>query len=307
MKCWLASGVGLALLLVVPGCLALERLVYGSPVTGTPTQQMYPFLLLTRALEVTGGQVELVPAPADMVQSRVLREIGQGNIDVYWSMTSKEREQQLLPVRIPLDKGLNGYRILFISPQLDSADDLSRFSAHRLKRLKLVQGHDWPDTQLLRQNGFEVLTSQHPAQLFEMLEKGRVDAFPRSVIEVFREQQLHPNLRIEPNVVLVYPTAVYFFVRKDNEALAKRLETGLRLLMQSGEFDRLFWQRYGESITQAKLSERRQIRLLNPDLPTRTPLNDSSLWLLPMAPSPGLPVAEPTFTELDGVVKKAKR
>ena len=42
-------------------------------------------------------------------QNRVLKEIEKGTIDVSWTMTNKEREERLLPIRVPLFKGLFGW------------------------------------------------------------------------------------------------------------------------------------------------------------------------------------------------------
>lgn len=263
--------VGLALVSCLLASFAIEasepplRVIYGSPAGPVPTPQMYPYKMLKAALDASGKPYQLQPANADMVQSRVLREIEQGNVDVYWSATSAEREASLRPIRIALDKGLNGWRILLIRKT-----DQARFAAMRsegsIRRLTLVQGHDWPDTGLLVHNGFKVLTAQHPPALFEMLLKHRVDAFPRSVIEAYREQENYPELMVEPHFVLVYPAAVYFFVNKNNEELAQRLEVGLQAIQQTGEFDRLFDERYGPSIAAANLAQRQVIRLENPSI-----------------------------------------
>lgn len=262
------------LLLLLSGTLAygeanavepVLRVIYGSPVGAVPTPQMYPYKLLKAALDASGQPYQLQPANADMVQSRVLREIEQGNVDVYWSATSAERETALRPIRIALDKGLNGWRLLLIRKS-DQARFASIRSESTFRRLTFVQGHDWPDTALLINNGFKVLTAQHPPALFEMLLKQRVDAFPRSVIEAYREQENYPELMVEPKFVVVYPAAVYFFVNKNNEELAQRLEAGLRVIQQSGEFDRLFNERYGASIKAANLATRQVIRLDNPSI-----------------------------------------
>lgn len=251
------------------------RVVYGSPIGVGPTTEMYPYKILKAALDAAGQPYRLSPASTDMVQSRVLREIELGNVDVYWSATSKEREQMLLPIRVPLDKGLNGWRLLLIR-KIDEARIAALTAPSAIKTLRMAQGHDWPDTSLLIHNGFKVQTAQHPPALFELLLRHRVDAFPRSVIEAFREQQNYPELTVESHVALVYPAAVYFFVNRRNTELASRLEVGLARIKASGEFDRLFDQRYGESIKAAKLGERQVIRLENPSITLDT--DDPSLW-----------------------------
>ncbi|WP_020410581.1 hypothetical protein [Hahella ganghwensis] len=79
---------------------------------------------------------------------------------------------------------------------------------------------------------------------------------------------------------MVCPAPVYFFVSPDNEALAERLQTGLRRLILNGEFDRLLTGHvsHQQAFKQMQLEKRTIIRLRNPDLPPETPLDDASLW-----------------------------
>lgn len=75
-----------------------------------------------------------------------------GKIDVLWSMTTQEREAQLLPIRIPIDKGLLGWRIPLL--RANRANLLA--GATTLAGLHLWsagQGHDWPDAEILKSNG----------------------------------------------------------------------------------------------------------------------------------------------------------
>lgn len=258
------------------------RVIYGSPVQEHHAiGQSYPLQLLQEALLASGEAFLLQPSGRDMVQSRVLKEIAAGQVDVYWSMTSAEREQLLLPVRIPLDKGLNGWRLLLVRP-----GEQGRFQhfqvLSQLKRFTFIQAHDWPDTTILQHNGLSVLTSTHPPQLFDMLQKQRGDALPRAVFEAYEDVQRQPGkFAVETELVLVYPSAVYFFVNRQNHRLAAAIERGLRQLIASGRFDQLFMQRYGAAIRMAGLAKRRQIRLENPIAPLSLPLADPALWFYP--------------------------
>lgn len=259
------------------------RVIYGSPLAGVENfNQVYQLRLLKAALDASGQPYELIPAGRDLVQSRLLKEIAAKRIDIYWSMTSTERERLLLPIRIPLDKGLNGWRLLLVAKtqqdvfnKVQSLADLSKYV--------LLQGHDWPDTQILKFNGLIVDTSQHPAQLFDMLRKGRAVGFPRSVVEISAEMNDHqPELAIDPHLVLYYPSAVYFFVNKANQPLANAVERGLQRLQASGQFEQMFWQEYGAALKQANLAGRVMLSMRNPDLPLLTPLDNKSLWYQPI-------------------------
>ncbi|GEM_PF-5787064 len=52
-------------------------------------------------------------------------------------------------------------------------------------------------------------------------------------------------------------------------------------MMKDGSFDAIFMKYNRRSTIKANLKNRRIIRLVNPDLPKDTPLNDPSLWFDP--------------------------
>lgn len=78
--------------------------------------------------------------------------------------------------------------------------------------------------------------------LIDMLASKRFDYFPRGLHEVYSEQKIaaEKNIVVEDSIMLHYPVPIYFFVNKNNVALANRIERGLRIAMQDGSFDELF-------------------------------------------------------------------
>jgi hypothetical protein len=156
-----------------------------------------------------------------------------------------------------------------------SLEDLSRFSAG--------QGHDWPDSEILRSNGLPVIGVPNYQSLFSMLALGRFDYFPRSLAEVWAEaeQQRGSGLVVDDSLVLHYPSAVYFFVNRNDVALAAHIERGLELAIADGSFEQLFQAFHGEYIERAQLGKRRILRLSNPLLPPQTPLQRKELWFQP--------------------------
>jgi ABC-type amino acid transport substrate-binding protein len=241
----------------------------------------YPVKVLALALSKSGIPYAMEPMHYQMPQGRALKQLAQGiDLNVVWSITSKEREQDLLPVRIPIDKGLYGWRIFLVNKQ-----DLPKFfgikSLNDLKVHKAGQGHDWPDTTILRTNGLPVEVSPRYDSLFRMLKSNRFDYFPRSVLEIWGEADRYADmgLVVEPRLLLHYPTAFYFFVSKSNPELAAILERGLTAAIKDGSFERLFQQSYGDVIRRANLSGRTELRLTNPLLPTKMPLQRKELWI----------------------------
>ena len=145
------------------------------------------------------------------------------------------------------------------------------------------QGADWPDTRILRANGLVVDESAHYSDLFRKLAAQRIDYFPRSVQEIWGELATHHegDFVVEPHLALHYPTAMYFFVNKDESSLAEDIERGLRKALQDGSFDALFQRHFGAVLEKSGLAEREVLELHNPLLPPLTPLNEARLWYRP--------------------------
>ncbi|HEY8876673.1 MAG TPA: hypothetical protein VIN03_03850 [Roseateles sp.] len=242
----------------------------------------YAAVLLEQAL-AAAGMPAMLEATADLIpQNRALQELGaKRRLDVLWTMTSVEREQQARPIRVPIFKGLYGWRLLLASAdvaarmqQVQTLDQLCQFS--------MLQGHEWPDTGVLQANGFNVIVSPSYDAMFKQLRLGRADAFPRSIEEVWWELERYgQGLSVVPNLCLHYPAAMYYFVAHEEVELAAAIEQGLQRLRASGAFDRLFMQYHGEDLARARLGSRRVFELRNPLLPLQTPLDKPELWYRP--------------------------
>lgn len=242
---------------------------------------------LHMALEKTiasHGPYSLSPAVVPMNETRYLAEAKTGkHINVVWSGTSKAKERALLPIRIPLGKGILGYRVALIhqdsQPRLDkvtSIDDLKAFS--------FGLGPGWGDIAIYREAGFKIVTANYE-HLFSMLARKRFDIFSRGINEVFQEHEKIspslPEIAIEQNLLLHYTYPFYFFVSPAEPTLAARIEAGLRIMLKDGSFDDIFKKYNADVIRRANLSQRRIIEIPNPDLPDKTPLKDPSLWFKP--------------------------
>lgn len=276
-------GAGLVSGLSLAAAAPPLRVRYPRPMREIDPSTWYPLQLLKLALEACGVACELEPSRHVMVQSRALLDLqqGQDGLDIAWSMTSIERERQLLPIRIPIFKGLYGWRLMLVKRGAESLLSEVR-SLAELARFSLVQGHDWPDTAILRANGLKVVTGSSFDAMFSMLRLERGQAFPRALPEIDWEQESQgERLSIEPHLCLQYPTAMYFFVARGNERLAGLVERGLNRLLAKGSFERIFLQYHGAILARHVLSRRRVLKLHNPLLPAETPLQRKELWMQP--------------------------
>ena len=206
-------------------------------------EDAYYLALLKLALENTKGkygEYQLKKSVQPMYQGRALVEIKSNrNLSVAWTMTSQKREQELNPIRIPLLRGLGGYRIFLIK-----AGQQAKFSkinnAKQLKKLFAGQGYDWPDSFILTDNNYRLITGPGHRTLFNMLQHGRFDYMPRGLHEVWNEVEIFEGLQIESSLALHYPSPYYFFVSNDNPKLKNRIEVGLRNAEENGSFKKLF-------------------------------------------------------------------
>jgi hypothetical protein len=196
-------------------------------------------------------------------------------------MTDKEREKKLLPIRIPLFKGLFGLRLCLVKKgDADRFKDIKTLQDWLDSGYVIGQGEDWPDTKILKSNGLPVLTSPHYSALFKMTGRGRIDCFARSVLEPASELPRFEvgKIELDEHLLFQYRAPIYFFVNKDDYLLAKRIETGLLRAIADGSFDAVFYGLHEHSFDGLNLSKRTLIALPNTHLSDETPLSDSKLW-----------------------------
>ncbi len=260
-----------------------RTIVYPRAESDVDDRDRYPVQLLTLALRKAHAGYELKVHPVFMLQVRAMHEVEQDSgLDIVWTMTSRERERALLPVRIPIDRGLLGWRLLLVRPEAVPRLAAIR-SVDQLKGLRGGQGADWPDTVILRDAGLAIDESVRYGDLFQKLAAGRIDYFPRSVQEIWGELDNHraEGFVVEPTLALHYPTAMYFFVNRKHAELAADIRRGLEIALKDGSFEALFRQNFGAILERAQLDKRRVLELRNPLLPEETPLKDARLWYRP--------------------------
>ncbi|MFT5674372.1 MAG: hypothetical protein ACI808_000288 [Paraglaciecola sp.] len=257
------------------------KITYPKPLSDKDLRTSYPVQLLSLALDQTGVNYRLVPSDTIMRQSKSLKKLEDNReINVVWSGTDKQREELLLPIRIPIFKGLIGWRVMLIREDMAERFKYIQKIEHLLK-LNPTQGHDWPDTKILQANGFDVSTSSNYDGLFNMLISAQADFFPRSVVEVWGElsnSNLNKKIALEPAIGIRYPTAMYFFVNRKSVPLANLLTQGLEKAIANGKFDELFLRVHQPMLNKSNIKGRRFFELENIFLPKETPLERSELW-----------------------------
>jgi len=219
----------------------LMRFVLPSVTPGSEVQVTYFHLLLRLALEKTEGPFSIEFYPHELTSPRRALELKRnGVINIMWDGTNAQRERELLPIRISLVRDLNDYRVFLIRKE-DEARFRDIRNLDELRKLTAGAGLNWPSVDVLRHNGLPVETTVNYSSLFPMLKAKRFDYMPRGVHEAWAEEQVYgkDGLMVEPTIFLHYRVPFYFFVSKDNKAMAERVEKGLRLAQADGSFDKL--------------------------------------------------------------------
>jgi ABC-type amino acid transport substrate-binding protein len=222
---------------------------------------------------------------ADTIRAQ-FNNVNPKDVDIFWLFSNSQLEEQLLPIRIPIDKGLLGYKVLLIRE-----GDQARFdkisTVGDLKKITIGQRLWWPEVELLRANGFTVYTPSKFDSLMYMLDGGRFDAFPRWLFEPYSDISKHKNLNltVEKKILLSYVLPYYFFVASGNKVLASDIETGLNRAIQDGTFDNLFLNSVLVDKFKNKIDTKsRQIFTLdNPLIPKGVPTNNFRYWFDPRA------------------------
>lgn len=294
---WQAYGpaFGLALVLAAPAvpCRAeAMHYVYDSPESPLDRRYVYQWQVLEQVLlrtEADFGPYTLTPS-VPMTESRQVFELehGTGRLTIMYRDWSPDYADRITAVHIPVDRGLVGYRVFLVR-----AAELPQVAAVRtlddLRRFRVGLGADWIDVKIFHAANIPVVTGTSYDGLFTMLLHERFDLFSRGASEVlgeFDERRIAmPDLALDPTLCLYYPATMYFWFGNSDAGrrLGKRVEAGLRAMVDDGSFQRFFASFYGPTLARLQLGTRRVIRVPNPVLDPQAPLADHRLWYDPAA------------------------
>ena len=267
---------------------ATLEVITSKPETPTDIRYEHADLVLKHLLKITEkefGPATLTPANQPMSRDRALEELIKGDlIHVSAEAVKAEWVRDLKPIYIPINKGLTGYRIFLISK--DSQAELAKITTiEELKKLKTGSGSQWSTTKIIRDAGFNVVSTRKLEGLFWMLMGDRFQVLPRGANEAPSElvyyQKLFPDMRIEETLAVYIPLPTFFFVSPKHPKLAERIRVGLNMMYADGSFDDIFYAYHMKMIEDAKLGSRKVFPLANPTLPKEVPLNEARYWFKP--------------------------
>lgn len=233
----------------------------------------------------TYGDFELKQSEVVTSELRAIVDTKNGiNQNITWCGSNGKYEEELIPIYIPLGKGILGYRVFLITK--DNAENFSKIKTLQdLREYKVGHGFDWGDLPIYEYNKLPFETG-HYEGLFAMLNAGRFDYFSRGIKEAYKEfderKKKYPNMRIEENVLLYYPWPFILYVSPKFPKIAQRVETGMRIMIKDGTFDKIFFKYNADAIRKAKLKSRTLIKMENPFLTPKFKAIDKSLYYDPI-------------------------
>ena len=240
--------------------------------------------LLKLALEKSGATYNMQAIAAKGVpHARLINNLlHSGPANIAFMGTSQALEKKLLPIRIPIFRGLMGYRILLTTkasaPAFKSVSTIKDLN-HAIFGL----GLNWPDEAIMKEAGLNVVTMPY-YNLFNTLAGGRFQAISRAAHEIKGEYDIlkesYPTLTIDNNFILAYRQASFFFVAPNNKKLASAITRGLENAYLDGSFLSYFNQHPAviNAMTLLKQPNRKWIWLENNHLSEETNKLPDKYW-----------------------------
>jgi hypothetical protein len=217
----------------------------------------------------------------DIPKQRAIRIMENNQfIDVAVTSVTRHQNRKLLFINFPIHRGLYGWRIALVKKNNQESFAHVNTKA-QLKNFRAGQHQNWSDAKIFRYNDMNLILGSNYQGLFSMLNRSRFDYFPRSIFEINNELEKHSNLDlvIEPYIILHYPTYYAFFVKPQNQELAKDIRFGLEQAKLDGSFDSIFIRHYGEVIDQLRSEKRKVIHLANPYIPKDILLKNKKFFI----------------------------
>lgn len=265
--------LALLLLLFILSPLAISSplvITYRAPESNKDKRFDYDNALLKMALDKTTdeyGEYQLVASkPMNFV--RAMSVVKQNSLPNFFIKLSyyDTISPQISYVPFPVDLGIVGYRVCFISPL--GKERLARAS-HIDVVAELVhgQGQGWLDVEILRHNNFKVIEVSGYERLFSMVATNRFDLFCRGVNELLEEFDAHKeikNLDYDTNIAFTYPLPRLFYTHQSNKLAIERITKGLLIAYHDGSLVKLWLKNYETSISFSQLENRKIYHLENP-------------------------------------------
>lgn len=224
--------------------------------------------LLEKALMAEGHEVAITRI--EMAPLRYANMVSSGEPSLIAFKNRRRTIENALRIDVPLTGGLIGKRVVFVRPE-----EQERFAeVHTLEDLRAngavaAFGEGWYDARVWAQNelAFEVQPGKW-RQIYPKLASGTrgIDYFSRGILEMSVEAREHPDLAVDPYLLLTYPGDFSLFLSANLAEQAPLIQTALEAAVESGLRDMLL-RKYFSAVydpAQLNMAGRRVIELTPP-------------------------------------------
>lgn len=209
------------------------------------------------------GNYEIKPTRAGMNHQRIkslMKNKSYPNLIYGFSYRNrKEEDNDLRYIHFPIDFGVLGYRVCFVSANkkmaIAATDNLAQ-----LKAFTHIQGAGWADSRILSNAGFKVFESTYYSGMYNIINANRADLYCRGIGEIAEEYERYKylvNLKLEESFAFYYPFPRYLMLHKDNELAHQRIKKGLDIAYNDGSLLKLWRRYYSASIDFSMLGSRK--------------------------------------------------
>ncbi|MCX4029514.1 hypothetical protein H0A36_03640 [Endozoicomonas sp. SM1973] len=270
MNCMLSV---LLLCLISVQVMAATTFTYRAPESGKDARYNYDTSVLELALIKTRkeyGDFELKPSPA-MNFTRAIRSAQLNQYENFFlklAYENKFNQQDLSFAPFPIDLGIVGYRVCFLSKTIkDKVASAKSFA--ELSQFTHGQGLGWSDIHVLEASGLKVVTSPTYESLFYLVAANRFDLFCRGANELYEEYNAYKHIKdltYDTSMSIAYPLPRFFYTHKSNTAAIERVYKGLKIAYKDGSLKQLWLKSYKQSIDFVALGKRQIYWIENPNL-----------------------------------------
>ncbi|MBU2895219.1 hypothetical protein [Vibrio hepatarius] len=277
--------VGLTLMLCLTSTFAFGQEIKYPNIDGIGKESI-GLAVLELALSKSGTNYSVTVDKRSVNQNRARSMVESRELDVFDTGFQKDLEQRFLPIYLPLEMGLLGWRVPIV--HRDTEAKLSNVeNLNQLTQFSVGQGQGWGDIPILENAGFKVVTASKIEKLIKMVDGQRFDLFPLGATEVYQFLEKFgagsKNLIVDSNVTIVYPYGRFFYVTKDHLKLADAITTGMENALADGSLVNLLKQHpfSKDAFDKAGLTNRTRIDIESPDTNESFSQIDSRWWYTP--------------------------
>jgi hypothetical protein len=226
--------------------------------------------LIEQSLKAQGHELT-IKVIGNLPQKRIIHMMENNQLSLTWLIKNKERDAAFTPIDINITNGLIGHRFLLIPPaQGNDYNTVKSLEDFRKLNKTGAFGSGWFDVAVWTHNNLRYIEKDGDwqATIYGQIAAGNrgVDYFSRGFFEIVDEAENHPELLIEPRLMLVYERDFQYYLSRQAQQYQSLLKASIEAAKQSGLMDRLIKKHWAKAFETLRPTERTLIPLATPSM-----------------------------------------